>query len=492
MFKKITIFSYLFGLMFSFVGIDSAYAAEEDQYLRIKDSWVRDGDLDSAKAYVHVLEYGDYIGLNYRFFYPYNGNIGGGGILTKSGAHEGDWEGVKFLIDKNTGKIEEFLPSAHDNEHDWTDATKLEFEDGHPVIYSAEQSHANYWTEGRHNRLSGFGNDYTNKGYLWDIADNNFIIFNDQTTPWKSFSGRWGASGTGDRNDNCGLTCPDSPKGPGAKKGWFRDIVGANANSDVTDLGEEKLERAISYAEEYAPRVYLQNNEIYFPSTVEWLLPQVQLKEDGNILLDKGQVSPSNLVGKTPDPAVITHVSIENDKNVKVKFISAISGGDSVALRREQLYDDGIWRYTDYDVTGTSTWERKSDWDTQYRLSLRIKDSGGNVKYTSAFQYYEMPKPVEIGLITSFENLMVVDLEPNIDRLRSGEYLFIRREKKYPDGTWGYTDYKVEDPSMQVWEREAEYGTEYRVKVLVKKIQIGDVYETIHETDYVYYTMPSE
>ncbi|MDX8367316.1 Vps62-related protein [Cytobacillus sp. IB215665] len=494
--SKKNVIVMLIVLLFSpFVTLNTTNAAESDQYLKMDASiFVRMGNLQTAKAYVQVLEYEDYIGLNYRFFYPYNGSIGGLGIIP-SGAHAGDWEGVKILVNKDSNEIESILPSAHDNEHDWTDSSKFEFENGptHPVIYSAEQSHANYWTEGKHSRLSGFGNDYTNRGQKWDISDDNFIIFNQQNTPWMDFKGRWGESGTSDAVDLCNLSCPDSPKGPGVSKGWFRDVTGASHNNDITDLGAnpEQLQKAEEYAEKYAPTVYLHSNELYFPSTVEWLLPQVQLKENGEVLLDKGQVTPWTLVGKEPPAAMITDLS-HTTSMMKLNFAVSVSGGDTVTLRREKLYEDGIWRYSDYDVTGKSTWERESVWDTQYRMKLTITNSVGNEKYASPWSYYLMPKPVEIKGIYSSGNLMIVDLLANVDDVGGPEYVYLRREKLYPNGQWGYTDYKLLNPTdwNDVWTKEADFDTEYRVKMLVKWGITQD--QITYESDYVYFTMPSE
>ncbi|OEH93829.1 Vps62-related protein [Bacillus solimangrovi] len=369
----------LIALLLSISEILPTHAAESDQYLKISSS-NRDGDLDSAKAYVQVLEYADYIGLNYRFFYPYNGNIGGAGIFP-SGAHAGDWEGVKIVVNKRTNEIESILPSSHESEHDWQNASVFEFENGHPVVYSAEQSHANYWTTGKHTRLNGFGNDYTNKGALWNIPENNFIIFNKQNTPWMDFSGRWGDSGN-ENNDDCGFSCPNSPKFS-IGKGWFRDVTNAQSNSEITNLGNNDVISAYTYAKDFAPRVYLQSNELYFPSTVEWFLKRAQLKEDGKVLLDKGKVNGWSVVGKSPDNISldITNFNLSNhsdfiprpEEDRADSFELVAEGNNTVDYVNKTLYFDPDGNSYTFGI-----WLKAADSSETQTVSLRLRSQGNN------------------------------------------------------------------------------------------------------------------
>jgi hypothetical protein len=77
-----------------------------------------------------------------------------------------------------------------------------------PVTYSASGSHANYATSGTHYYAIPFHLlfDRTDKGYLWDPAQNNYLyhydIKKDELTPdqknptapvsWFHFEGKWG------------------------------------------------------------------------------------------------------------------------------------------------------------------------------------------------------------------------------------------------------------------------------------------------------------
>ncbi|MDP5273633.1 Vps62-related protein [Chengkuizengella axinellae] len=354
------------------------HSAEIDQYIKMpKSTW--EGDLGSAKSYVQVLEYGDYIGLNFRFFYPYNGNIGGAGLFP-SGAHEGDWESVKILVNKNSDSIEQIRPSAHDNEHGWKSPSIFEYESGHPVIYSAEHSHANYWTEGKHTRLSGFGNDYTSKTHLWDIPNDNFIIINEQNTPWMDFQGRWGASGSTDAQDDCGFTCPNSPRFSSGYN-WFIDVTNATQSSDITNLGEVDVTNAYLYAKEYAPVVYLQVNEQYFPSTVEWLLKQAPLKENGSVLLDVGELNSWSLVGKSSEiiPLDFTNYNTSAQSEITPKptedkdevFELSALGSDTKDYVNKTIYINPQGNTYTFGV-----WLKTTDGSMNQQVSLRLRSQG--------------------------------------------------------------------------------------------------------------------
>ncbi|MEI5906326.1 hypothetical protein WAK64_04570 [Bacillus spongiae] len=108
-FKK-TISSFtLAALIVSPFSSNIAAAETSDQNLDIVNNSTRNGNLSSAKAYTQVLEYGDKVGINYRFFYPYNG------VITLGlGSHEGDWEGLQLIIDKNKNEIIDAKYSQHE------------------------------------------------------------------------------------------------------------------------------------------------------------------------------------------------------------------------------------------------------------------------------------------------------------------------------------------------------------------------------------------
>ncbi|MEI5907695.1 hypothetical protein WAK64_11580 [Bacillus spongiae] len=170
------------------------------------------------------------------------------------------------------------------------------------------------------------------------------------------------------------------------------------------------------------------------------------------------------------------------------------STGETASLRREKLYPNGNWGYTDYNITDSGVWEKQSDWDTLYRMKITVTNSMNLVSYVTPEKYYYMPKPIEIGDVLNSDNQMIVKLKNNVDQLGAqGETAYLRREKLYPDGSWGYTDWKLSEDNWKtsnIWSKESDYDTEYRMKLVLKKGIAQD--QITYESDYVYYTMPAE
>ncbi len=90
-------------------------------YLTIRDITYRGGDMATAQVYAHArvcTMFDQGVDLQYWFFYPYNGSIGGViAPLGFSGAHEGDWEHVTVRIsdyaDPKKRKIRGVFFAAH-------------------------------------------------------------------------------------------------------------------------------------------------------------------------------------------------------------------------------------------------------------------------------------------------------------------------------------------------------------------------------------------
>ncbi|MEI5906855.1 hypothetical protein WAK64_07260 [Bacillus spongiae] len=173
--------------------------------------------------------------------------------------------------------------------------------------------------------------------------------------------------------------------------------------------------------------------------------------------------------------------------------------GETAILRREKLYPDGIWRYEDYNVTESGVWSSKSDWDTLYRMKIIAENTLGNVTYVTPYKYYYMPKPLSVNSVAHVGDELVVDLEPNKDSMGNLEvhgnleFPFIRIEKKNSDGVWEYLDYplyELETEGFEVWRYAVEPNTEYRVKVILKDERFSG--NVIYDSEYVYYTVPSD
>ena len=111
-----------------------------------------DEELDQVPAYAFWIENHDewrsYLDLVYFFFYPYNR----GKTMLNSvwGNHVGDWEHVTVRINAQTLEPIALALSAHAGGEtiDWADIGKTP--DGHPIVYSAWGSHANYSQPGAH------------------------------------------------------------------------------------------------------------------------------------------------------------------------------------------------------------------------------------------------------------------------------------------------------------------------------------------------------
>jgi hypothetical protein len=104
--------------------------------------------------YGRVVRQNHWTVLQYWFFYCYNNwRSGFGGVND----HESDWEMVSiYLYEDNGHHVPEWVAYAsHDFHGDdlrrrWDDASQLNFEDGHPVVYAGAGSHASYFQKGEY------------------------------------------------------------------------------------------------------------------------------------------------------------------------------------------------------------------------------------------------------------------------------------------------------------------------------------------------------
>lgn len=184
-------------------------------------------------VYVHYSKKGDYVDIQYFYFYAFNGNIVD--QLQYAGIHEGDWEhtcvrlsvDILTMIPNNSTVLSDQWVSDHINElkscisciyyarhgreGKWyfQEASQNLLDDGyslvdnsvHHIVYSAKGGHACYTTPNAKNRrYVPFGmplhfiDDYTdNKGEIWETW-NNVIILNsdDDDQNWLHFNGEWG------------------------------------------------------------------------------------------------------------------------------------------------------------------------------------------------------------------------------------------------------------------------------------------------------------
>jgi hypothetical protein len=145
---------------------------------------------NSYTAYVHVTNSGGSTVIQYWLFYAYNN-----GPLNE---HQGDLEVIEVFLD-SSGSAQTLLLSQHGAGENarWADVEKT---NGHPVVYVAEGSHANYFRsfQGK----MGIENDNVgNDGKTISAESLQLVMLGEANNHpasqnWLTFSGRWGYWGT--------------------------------------------------------------------------------------------------------------------------------------------------------------------------------------------------------------------------------------------------------------------------------------------------------
>ena len=128
--------------------------------------------------YVFAWEQNNKLYIQYIHFYAFNAPFDVAFLTGDTNAfdniqdaHEADVEHVTLEFDKNTQALQRMYFSAHGTtEGVWMKAKGdgIEYENGHPVVYSALGSHAAYPFAGYYTRIFGAGSDRTDKGTRWD------------------------------------------------------------------------------------------------------------------------------------------------------------------------------------------------------------------------------------------------------------------------------------------------------------------------------------
>lgn len=170
-------------------------------------------------SYGHVIDCDGYTDLQYWLFYPYDKAIGPFGIgwfVSMEWSHVGDWEHVTVRIDDEQNVLGVFLSAHGKSESKWYGFDELtKASDTHPIVYSAQGTHANYRNSGKQPR-SKRPDDHTGKGKKWKtwksmVKVASSQIINDQS--WVTYSGRWGETST--------LLGEESPRSPVDKSEWL-------------------------------------------------------------------------------------------------------------------------------------------------------------------------------------------------------------------------------------------------------------------------------
>jgi hypothetical protein len=217
-------------------------------------SCVYEHDFDKFDAglpptvYAHVArqdDQPDQLALQYWFYWYFN---------DWNNKHESDWEGIQLLFD--VGTVEEALRTdpvsvgyaQHEGGEraDW-DASKLERDGAHPVVYSSAGSHASYYSSALYigrSASEGFGCDDTD-GPSARLDPETVVLPDrvddpDDPLAWLSFEGRWGERREGSFN---------GPTGPASKDRWAQPIEwhdDLRADSAIVPAGDSQADAVIS------------------------------------------------------------------------------------------------------------------------------------------------------------------------------------------------------------------------------------------------------
>lgn len=191
-----------------------ANGSYDDGGLTYYDDWttLRESSVDYRnKTYGRAAyDSNGHLWLQYWFFYYLNPQDGG--------VHEGDWEMIQVRLDSSLWPDRAtYAKHSAAETRDWGDVQITE--EGRPIVFVADESHASYFNEGSNNRLP-CPTDYFD-GANADQVIPDVIRITDADPAWVTWPGEWGGS------DNS----PDGPAQKGIKwrdPGAWADTVGSN------------------------------------------------------------------------------------------------------------------------------------------------------------------------------------------------------------------------------------------------------------------------
>ena len=172
------------------------------------------------RTYGQVVSYGSGEKvLQYWLFYYYNPKT-----YLGFGAHEGDWEMVQVHLDEYGEPTHASYGQHADGERcDWSHVEKTE--DGRPIVYVAEGSHASYFSSGYH--FNEGADDWANGDGAIDIPD---VIDIGVSPEWLEWPGQFGGSAS-------------SPRGPSQgphQTAWGDPLEWASGIDGCTEEQEER------------------------------------------------------------------------------------------------------------------------------------------------------------------------------------------------------------------------------------------------------------
>ena len=172
------------------------------------------------------------IDLQYWIWYPYNDYSS---VFLPSEVwevHEGDWESVSVILDL-TGRPLAVGLSRHclGLRRAWSGVRK---KGGHPVVFVALGSHANYFGIGmfRHDPVC-WPRELRDVVRALRLADRTgpgetvrpaLVRIDARSPAWNRFAGRWGENGYLHFPNNAPIAYPGSPRSPAFQDAWRRPV----------------------------------------------------------------------------------------------------------------------------------------------------------------------------------------------------------------------------------------------------------------------------
>jgi hypothetical protein len=185
--------------------------------LNVKDS-ARSGQSrrnPEVPVYFEFRRTSDELLLTYWFFYGYSrphvlGGVGGAEAeaLKKNLSHEGDWESIDVALSPDgTNPLGVYLYGhGTPTRVPWEQVCTVDSDPaacrlgppGHPVVFSALDSHASYAKAGQTKVCGPLGCavDRRDQGWRWDTWSAEDGVRPVRSEPWYGFGGAWGAAGT--------------------------------------------------------------------------------------------------------------------------------------------------------------------------------------------------------------------------------------------------------------------------------------------------------
>ncbi|XP_030516023.2 LOW QUALITY PROTEIN: uncharacterized protein LOC115729550 [Rhodamnia argentea] len=227
-----------------------------------KDS-IKNGNLDSAKLYVHVKPAlgSTFTDIVMWIFCPFNGPATlkvGMSIPLSIGQHVGDWEHFTLRISNFTGELWSIYFSQHSGGQ-WVDACDLEFIDGNKVaVYSSKSGHASYphpgtYIQGSKKLGIGIRNDAARSDFKVDSSTSYELVAAEYLGDgvvgepfWLQYMRKWGPTITYDSRTKLDKTIKSLPVMLGHSVAYIFDKLPAELSGEDGPTGPKEKNNWVS------------------------------------------------------------------------------------------------------------------------------------------------------------------------------------------------------------------------------------------------------